>query len=531
MMQRRTFLAASAATLAAPMLARAQSKQVLKFIPQTDLAILDPVWTTAGVTRNHGFMVFDTLYGQTGPESGYKAMPQMLAGHSMEDDGRTWKLTLRDGLQFHDGQKVLARDCVASIRRWGARDGFGQALMARTDALSAPDDRTILFRLKKPFALLPDALATTAGNMCAIMPERLASTDPYKQVTEMVGSGPYRFKADERVPGDHVVYEQFAAYKPRPDGTPDMTAGPKIAHFDRVEWHIIPDAATASGALQTGEIDGWELPTTDLLPMLRQNNQLKLERVYSLGGAGVLRPNHLVPPFDNPAIRRALLGAIDQSDFMTAVAGNDHSLWKVPCGFFPIGGPMASEAGMAALTTPRDRARVKRELEAAGYKGEKVVLLGAADFVIIKPLADVTADLLRRLGMNVDYQAIDWGTLVQRRASKKPPEQGGWNLFCTYFPGLDGLTPATNLGLRANGQQAWFGWPNSPKLEALRDQWMDTPDLATQKEIAAEIQMQAFVDVPYYPLGMYYNPSAYRANLTGILHGLPTFWNVRRALT
>jgi peptide/nickel transport system substrate-binding protein len=526
--QRRTFLAASAATLAAPMLAQAQSQRTLKFIPQADLAVLDPVWTTATVTQNHGFLVFDTLYGQTGPEGGHGAVPQMLAGHSVEDGGRTWRLTLRDGLLFHDGQRVLARDCVASIRRWGVRDGFGQALMARTDALSAQDDRTILFRLKAPFALLPDALATTGGNMCAIMPERLASTDPYKQVTEMVGSGPYRFKADERVPGDHVAYERFAAYKPRPDGTPDMTTGPKVAHFDRVEWHVISDAATASAALQAGEVDWWELPTADLLPMLQQNKQLRMERVYSLGGAGVLRPNHLFPPFDNPAIRRALLGAIDQTEFMTAVNGNDHSLWKVPCGFFPIGAPMASDAGMTALTGPRDLAKVKQEVKAAGYKGERIVLLGAVDFPIIKPLGDVTADLLSKLDMNVDYQATDWGTLVQRRASKKPPAQGGWNLFCTYFPGLSGLTPATNLGLRANGQQAWFGWPDSPKLEALRNQWLDATDLETQKEIAAEIQTQAFVDVPYYPLGMAYGPTAYRADLTGILRGFPIFWNIRR---
>ena len=440
MMQRRTFLAAAAATLAAPMLARAQARQVLKFIPQADLAVLDPVWTTAAVTQNHGFIVFDTLYGQTGPESGYKATPQMLAGHSVEDDGRTWKLTLREGLLFHDGQKVLARDCVASIRRWGVRDGFGQTLMARTDALSAQDDRTILFRLKKPFALLPDALATTGGNMCAIMPERLASTDPYKQVTEMIGSGPYRCKADERVPGDHIVYERFAAYKPRTDGTPDMTAGQKIAHFDRVEWHIIPDASTAVGALQAGEVDGWELPMPDVLPMLQRNRRVNLERVRSQGSSGVLRPNHLFPPFDNPAIRRALLGAIDQTDFMTAAMGTDRSLWNVPCGFFPIGAPMASNAGMAALTSPRDLAKVRRELEAAGYKGEKIVLLGAVDFPVIKPLGDVTADLLGKLGMNVDYQAVDWGTLVQRQASKKPPDHGGWNLFCAYLPGLSGLS-------------------------------------------------------------------------------------------
>jgi peptide/nickel transport system substrate-binding protein len=213
-MQRRTFLAVASAALAAPMLSRAGATQVLRFIPAADLTVLDPIWTTDYRTRNHGFAVFDTLYGQTGPAQGFKVTPQMLAGHSMEDDGRTWRLTLREGLLFHDGQKVLARDCVASVRRWSVRDAFGQALMQRTDELRALDDRVITFRLKQPFPLLPDALGKVASNMCAIMPERLALTDPFKQVPEVVGSGPFRFKAGERIQGSLAVYERFRDYKP-----------------------------------------------------------------------------------------------------------------------------------------------------------------------------------------------------------------------------------------------------------------------------------------------------------------------------
>ena len=180
MLPRRRFLAASAAALAAPGIARAQSSRLLKFIPQSDLAVLDPVWTAAYVTRNHGMMVFDTLYGMDGA---YQIQPQMADGHRVEDDGKTWLITLRDGLAWHDGEKVLARDCVASIRRWGARDSFGQTLMAVTDALDAPDDRTIRFRLKRPFPLLTAALGKPGSNICAMMPERLANTDPFKQVT------------------------------------------------------------------------------------------------------------------------------------------------------------------------------------------------------------------------------------------------------------------------------------------------------------------------------------------------------------
>ena len=244
-MKRREFLAASAAALALPSLARGEKSSVLKFVPYGDLGTVDPIWTTYYVTRSHGFMVFETLYGQAGAAQNFAAKPQMVAGHRIDDDGRTWKLTLRDGLTFHDGTKVLARDCVASIRRWGARDTLGQTLMQRTDDIIAPDDQTIVFRLNKPFGLLPDALGKMSGNMCAIMPERLAATDPFKAITEVIGSGPFRFKPDERVQGSLFVYERFNDYRPRQDGEPDFTSGPKVAHFDRVEWHIIPDQATA----------------------------------------------------------------------------------------------------------------------------------------------------------------------------------------------------------------------------------------------------------------------------------------------
>src|SRR3954470_17134821 len=230
---RRTMLAGSAAALASPAIAQNTTNKLLKFIPQADLTVLDPMWTTAYVTRNHGYMVFDTLFGL---DSEYKPSPQMLAGFNTEEDGKLWTLGLRAGLKFHDGEPVRAQDCVASIQRWSKRDAFGGALMAATDELSARDDRTIVFRLKRPFALLPTALGKTQTYPPVIMPERLAKTDPNTQVTEMVGSGPFRFKADERVPGARAVYEKFAGYIPRENGTPDMTAGPKVVKVDRVEW-------------------------------------------------------------------------------------------------------------------------------------------------------------------------------------------------------------------------------------------------------------------------------------------------------
>jgi peptide/nickel transport system substrate-binding protein len=524
-MQRRSFLAATAVALAAPSIGRSQGTRLLRFIPQADLVVLDPIWTTAYVTRNHGFMVFDTLYGQ---DSTYKASPQMVAGHVIEDDGRLWKLTLRDGLRFHDATPVLARDCVASIQRWGKRDAFGQALLAATDELAAPDDKTIQFRLKRPFPLLPDALGKSPSLMPAMMPERLARTDAFTQITEMIGSGPYRYIAKDRIPGAKAVYEKFTDYVPRADGKPDWTAGPKVVNFDRVEWTTISDPATASAALQNGEQDWWDYATADLLPLLRRAKNLKVAVQDPSGQMAMLRFNFVQPPFNNAAIRRALLGAVNQQDVMTAVATDDTSMWHTPTGFFCPGTPMASDTGLSVLTGPRDYDHVKQELKAAGYKGEKVVLLAATDFPVLKAMADVVADMLQRAGLNVDYVATDWGSVNQRRVKKDPVEQGGWSAFCTAWAGTDMLSPAGQLALRTNGANAWIGWPDIPKIELLRDAWFAASDLAGQQKIASHIQAAAFEDPPYLPLGQYLQATAYSTRLTGVLNGFAVFWNVQK---
>ncbi|HUB46073.1 MAG TPA: ABC transporter substrate-binding protein [Acetobacteraceae bacterium] len=526
-MRRRAFLAASAAALALPGVVQAQKQRVLKFIPQSDLAIVDPIWTTAYVTRNHAYMVFDTLYGQTGQSNGFKITPQMVAGHVVEDGGKTWKLTLRDGLMFHNNEKVLARDCAASIKRWGARDAFGQALMQRIDEISAPDDKTILIRLKQPFPLLPNALGHAAANMCAMMPQHVAEGDPFKPIKETIGSGPFRFKADERVQGSLFVYQRFEGYRPRADGEASFTSGPKVVHFDRVEWHIQPDPATKAASLQAGEMDWWENPTADLLPLMRKHN-IETPVTDHTGTPYLLRPNHLYPPFDKPAVRRALMGAIDQKEFMIAMQGEDTSLWSVPCGFFPPASPLANDAGMSAVTGKRDYDAVKKALVDAGYQGEKVVLMVPSDQPQNKALSDVAADMLKRVGVNVDYQSTDWGMVVQRRALTKPPADGGWNLFVTGFSGLDFFIPASHLPLRANGKGAWFGWPDDPKIEALRTAWFDAPDLDSQKKIGVEIQAEAFETVPYYPLGVAQLPTAFRNDIAGVPEGFPIFWGVHR---
>lgn len=525
-MRRRTFLAAGAATLAAPSLGLTQQNKVLRFIPQTDLSFLDPIFSLAYATRNHGYMVFDMLYGQG---SNFRASPQMVEGHVMEQEGRLWRLTLRDGLTWHDGEKVLARDCVASIRRWGARDPFGQALLAATDELSAPDDKVIQFRMKRAFPLLPDALGKLPPLLPVMMPERLARTDPFTQVTEMVGSGPFRFVPGERVSGARAVYERFQGYVPRGSGTADGTAGPKVVHVDRVEWTTIPEASTAAAALRAGEQDWLEFAANDMLPLLKRMRNVRVAVQEQAGMMCFMRLNHLHAPFNNPAIRRALLGAFNQADYMMAVAGDDQAMWKAPVGFFTPGTPMASDESMEVFQGPRDYAKVKRALEAAGYKGEKVVLLGATDPTFIHGLSEVAADMLRKCGMNVDYQLSDWGTLTARRSSREPVENGGWSCYMTALTGVDMTSPALSAPLRGNGDRAMAGWPNLPEVESLIGEWFSAPGLAEQRQIAARLQAQAFQDVPYVPAGQFLQAAAYRSNLEGVLRGFPLFWNVRKS--
>ncbi|MCX7383451.1 MAG: ABC transporter substrate-binding protein [Alphaproteobacteria bacterium] len=527
-MLRRGFMAAGAASLALPSIGRAQGASTLRFIPQIDLAFLDPHWTTAYVTRNHSYMVFDTLFGQ---DAKFNYTHQMLAGHVVDPEFKLWKLTLRDGLMWHDGERVLARDCVASIKRWARRDAIGEAMMSATDELSAPDDKTIQFRMKKSFALLPAALGKSPSPMPAMMPERLANTDPFKQITEIIGSGPFRYIQDQRVAGSRNVYRKFDKYVPRPDGAIEWTAGPKIVHFDEVIWTTMPDDGTKSAALQNGEQDWWENPGSDLLALLGKNPKIKLAIQDPTGGVEMMRINHLQPPFNNPAVRRAFMYAIDQSEFMQAIVGDDPSMYYTPLGMFCPKTPMASDDGLEPLKGKRDYAKVKEMLKAAGYNGEKTVLMVPTDYVALKAMGDVMADVMKRVGMNVDYVATDWGTMLQRRNKKDPVEQGGWSAFITGWAGTDHFSPPAHIALRGNGDQAssWPGWCTSPDLERLRNAWFDAPDLAAQQAICREMQLAAMRDVPYYPLGQFQAPTGHRTDITNVNSGFATFWNVRRA--
>ncbi|MEJ0015118.1 MAG: ABC transporter substrate-binding protein [Acetobacteraceae bacterium] len=528
-MKRRTFLAGTATVaLARPALAQPAvggKSRTLIHVPQANLTSLDPVWTTAVVTRNCAAMVFETLYGR---DEKLNPQPQMVEGHQIDNNGLRWTMKLRDGLLFHDGEKVLARDCVASIQRWMKRDPIGQSIAARMDALEAPDDKTIVFRLNKPFASLPYALAKTQLTP-VIMPERLAKTDPFKQVPEVVGSGPFRFVANEYVAGNLAVFAKFDRYNPRPEPASFCAGGYRVL-VDRVEWRVIPDAATAANALAAGEVDWVDAPLPDLLPMLRKASGVRVEAIDIYGTFGGLRPNQLQGPTANAGVRRAILAAIDQVEVMTAVMGDEKSLYRAPVGFFLPGTPSANDAGMDAVRKRPDTDAIKAMLKQAGYGGERVVMMHPTDQTFYDAMSSVIAASLRRVGINLDEQSLDWGTVVQRRTSKEPLDKGGWSLFPFGSPAAEYRDPVFATNIRGNGQEAWFGWPTDEKIEAMRTAWIDSTDPAEQKRFDQEIQARAFETVPFVPLGQYLPPAGYRSNLSGVLKGaLPVFWNVSKA--
>src|SRR6478735_2333553 len=252
-MTRHSRWLAAFALIAVATTAGAQQK-VLKFIPQADLRILDPIATTAYITRNHGYMVYDTLFAM---DEKFQVKPQMLDKYEMSKDKLTYTFTLRDGLKFHDGAPVRSADCIASIERWAKRDVFGQRLAELTEAWTAVDDKTFRLKLKKPFAYVLEALGKPSSNVPFIMPERIAKTDAFTAITDATGSGPFKFVKEEWVPGSKVVYVKNTDYVPRKE-PPSWAAGGKVVKVDRVEWIYIPDAATAAAALNAGEVDWWQ---------------------------------------------------------------------------------------------------------------------------------------------------------------------------------------------------------------------------------------------------------------------------------
>jgi peptide/nickel transport system substrate-binding protein len=511
---RRGALALTAAAALPVRRSAAQAaSRTLRYVPYSNLIVMDPVWSISIIGLEHAYMTCDQLYGL---DDTFTPRPQMAAGHDVSDDRLRWRFTLRDGLRFHDDEPVRAVDCVASIARWAKRDPFGQRMAARMDEMKALDDKHFEIRLKRPYAHMLYGLGATT---CFIRPERLAQTDIAKPIEDQTGSGPFRFLADEFVTGARAAYARHEAYVPRQE-KPAMWSGGKMAHFDRIEWHFIPDAATAAAALQTGEVDWIERPLLDLVPTLKAAPGVAVTRVDPMGFFAILWVNNASPPFDNAKLLHALLPAIDQQDFMQAIVGDLPGAARTGMGMFTPGSPSASGAGMDILTGKRDPAEAKRLIAASGYAGEKIVLM-APELPESHAIAEVTRALFQQLGLNVEYQAMDWGTLSTRARSTDPAVRAGWGCYGVGWAGLWPSNPGSNVPLSAVK-------PN-PRIEALRDSWFDAPDLTTQQSIAAQIQVLALQEPPFIPLGQYFIPYAHRKELTGFVAApITALWNVRK---
>jgi peptide/nickel transport system substrate-binding protein len=500
--------------------------KTLTAVMHSDLRILDPGFTGAYITRDHGYMVYDTLLAT---DSDFKIRPQM-ADWKVSDDKLTYTFTLREGLKWHDGSPVTAEDCIASLRRWSKNETMGQTLMDFTISLEATDARTITLKLKEPYALVLESIGKPSSVVPFMMPKRLAETPVGQQIPEQIGSGPFKFVKAEFQPGVKAVYEKNVDYVPRKE-PPSWTAGGKVVKVDRVEWITMPDAQTAVNALQSGDIDFMENVPFDLVKTLAANKDLTLETLNKHGFQTVGRMNFLYPPFDNVKVRRAAFLALNQKDVLDALVGNpDH--YQVCGAVFGCNTPLATDVGAESLVKGNGMAEAKKLLAESGYDGTPVVIMAPGDALVFKPQPIVAAQLLREAGFNVDLQATDWQTVVSRRASKKPPKEGGWNMLFTNFVIADVVDPVVNILLNAKGTKgAWFGWPQDTKMEAMRDAFARSSSREERRKIATEIQREVYDQVIYVPLGQWRGVSAWRKSLSGVLDGpaTPVFWNIGKS--
>jgi len=518
-----------AAALVLPTLADAKTIAAVKTITavmHSDLRVIDPGLTTAYITRDHGYMVYDTLLAM---DSSFKVQPQM-ADWKVSDDKLTYTFTLRDGLKWHDGAPVTAEDCVASLRRWGKADGMGQKLMDFTASIEATDARTITLKLKEPYGLVLESIGKPSSLVPFMMPKRIAETPPGKAIPEQIGSGPFKFVQAEFQPGVKAVYEKNQEYVPRKEPA-NWASGGKVVKVDRVEWVTMADAQTAVNALQSGDIDFIENPSWDLLPVLAADKSLVVHTLSPLGFQTLGRMNFLYPPFDNIKARRAAFAALSQKPVLDALVGNPQ-YYKICGAVFGCDTPLATDVGSESLVKGSGMAEAKKLLAESGYDGRPVVVMAPGDVVTLKAQPIVAAQLLREAGFKVDVQATDWQTVVTRRASQKPPKEGGWNMFFTNWAGPDVLNPIANVSISGKGKVGgWFGWPEDAKIEEMRDEFARSTSPDEQKKLAAAIQARVYEQVTYIPLGQYVAPSAWRKSLSGVLGGpaTPVFWNIDKS--
>jgi peptide/nickel transport system substrate-binding protein len=518
-----TFVAA--ASVAGLMGAASASAQTVRVVMHSDLKILDPIWTTAYIVRNHGYLVWDTLFAM---DEKLEVKPQMVDKYDVSADNLTYTFTLRDGLEWHDGKPVTSDDCIASIKRWGAKDSMGQSLLARVAEFTKVDDKTFKLKLKEPYGLVLQSLGKPSSNVPFMMPARVAATDPNTQIKaeDVIGSGPFLFKLDEWKPGEKTVYVKNPKYKPRSEPASGLSGG-KVVKVDRIEWRVLGDHQTSVNALLNGEVDMIESPPHDLLPVLAKDKNIKLFIANPLGLQYTFRFNVLHKPFDNAKIRQAVLYAFNQKDFLDATIGDPK--WYKECkAMFVCGSPLETVKGWEDKLGSNFE-KSKALLKEAGYDGTPVVLMQSTDLASLTNLAPVAKNLLEKGGFKVDLQAMDWQTLVSRRTKKDPTDKGGWNAFLTAWVAADILNPVMAGFFNAGCDKAMFGWPCDETIQKLRDDYARETDPVKQKALAEAVQVRVTEYPTHIHLGQWYQPFAQRTSLEGTMAAPVTvFWNMTK---
>lgn len=526
MIRRRTLALSATASLAAPLLARptlAQPRQkILRVVPHAEPQVFDPHQSQVNITSMHAAMVYDTLFSW---DADMVPRPQMVETYSKSPDGLLYRFTLRSGLKFHDGSPVTARDAVATLRRLLVRDTQNQILAGLLVSLDVVDEKTFTLKLKEPFGYTEFMLGGSNGVSGGIMREREAMTDPFKPITEIVGSGPFRFVQSEYRPGAKIVYERNPDYMPRNEPASGFAGGKKVL-VDRVEWVLIPDPATAFSALRRGEVDFVDAPALDLIPTIAGDRNITIGEVWPIETYAVLRFNSIHPPFNNLLARRAAAHAVSQRDYMAAAYG-DEKYWRECYAYWICGSPNGTEIGSDDYRK-QDFSKARALLEQSGLMGHKVVLIGGSDIPAYRQMSLVTADILNRVGFKVDMQLSDWGSVAARRAKKDPPDQGGWNVFHTSANGAQLASPLTSPStiMTCDGRN-FVGWPCDQVGEDMRQAYIREADPAKQKALIEKMHARLWETLPYVPLGQFRQPFLWRNDVTGVVKANTlVFWNI-----
>jgi peptide/nickel transport system substrate-binding protein len=522
---RRLFVALAATIAALSVAPFASAETVFKVVMHSDVKAVDPVWSGAYITRNLGYMIWDTLFAV---DEKLQVKPQMVDTWKTSADGLTWTFKLREGLEFHDGTPVTSEDCIASLKRWASRDSMGQKMAAVLDHYNAVDPLTFEIVLKEKFGPLLEAIGKPSVVVPFIMPKKAASAvDAFTQSDNVIGSGPFIFKKDEWKPGEKTVFVKNPKYKPRAEPASGL-AGGKVVNLDRVEWVWIPDADTQLNALLNGEIDMLETVDYDHLSVLEKSKDVKV-LTARVPGQYVFRMNWLQPPFNNVKARQAVAYALSQEEFLQANVG-DKRFYRTCKAMFTCDSPLATTAGMDGLIEG-NVAKARELLKEAGYDGAPIVIPQPTDLGVIKQMAPVAKSQLEKAGFKVDVQAMDWQSMVSRLTTKKgPPSEGGWNAFGTSWSALDILDPLMTPNLATTCDKARAGWPCDEAMEKLRDKFIQATSEAEKKKVAEEVQTYAMKIVTHIPLGEWFAVWAVRSNIevAAVPPPVTVFWGITK---